>query len=77
MRCEGLAKLLRAERPALEKEFLRHKERLIKESGFNISYKTAQRHYLANNLDAWARGFKGCYCSVTCEYRSECNIKTT
>ena len=78
MPCTKLKEMLKDEMGDLEMELDKHKYYLSQRFGFDVGKEFAEKDYLQNHLNAWASGWKDCYCKHVCieecQYRSK-NLK--
>lgn len=67
MPCPKLKELLRAEKLDLEEEIAKHKWYKSERYGFDVGWDFAEKDFMNNHLNAWAEGYKVCYCKHVCK----------
>ena len=75
MTCTHLEELLETEMQELKTEIDKHKYLRSEQEHKDIGYPQAKEEFLEHYFIGWAKGFRKCYCSKTCEYRNECDIE--
>ena len=73
--CKHLNDVVKAEMPALKIAYLHRQLLLSKEMKTKIPYEVAKKQFNENYLEAFAEGWKLCFCKYVCPDRDYCNIK--
>ena len=67
MTCTHLAELVLKEKGDLQEEINRHKYFLSQRVGHDVGVTEATKDFLDHYLNAWAEGWKECYCNNVCK----------
>ena len=67
MTCTHLAELLLVEREDLKEEINRHKWFMSQQQGHDVGIVQATQDFLDHYMNAWAEGYKECYCHRVCQ----------
>ena len=70
--CTQLEKLLVEECIDLQKEIDKNKYYLSEKAGKDVGWKCAEKDFIEKFLNAWASGYKKCFCHLVCPDNNDC-----